>query len=60
MAREGFEKHQPTTSTTTIMENFKTELLGVLKLIDADSLACVCEILGLDFPEQKKVTSNFF
>ena len=28
----------------------------MLILMDADSLTCVCEILGLDVPEQKKGT----
>ena len=45
-------KHQPATSTT--VENLETEVLGMLTLMDADSLACDCGILGLDAPEQKK------
>ena len=47
-------KHQLATSTTAVVENFETELLGMLTLMDADSLACFCGILGLDVPEQKK------
>ena len=36
------------------MENFETELLGMLTLKDADSLTCAYGLLGLDVPEQKK------
>ena len=53
MAREELKKHQPATTTTT-MENFETEVLGMLNLMDADSLACACGILDLVVPEQKK------
>ena len=52
--REGLKKHQTATTTTTIVENFETEVLGMLTLIDADSLACACEILSLDVLKQKK------
>ena len=37
-----------------MVENLETEVLGMLNLIDADSLACACRILGLDVPQQKK------
>ena len=47
MTRDGLKKHQPATPTNTIMKNFETEVLGMLTLMDADSLACVCGILGL-------------
>ena len=36
------------------MENFEIEVLGMLTLIDAESLACACGILGLVVPEEKK------
>ena len=35
------------------MENFEAKKFGVLTLLDADSLACTCGILGLDVPKQK-------
>ena len=54
MARHGLEKHQPATSTTTIVESFKTGVLGMLTLMDAGSVACAYGILGLDIPGQKK------
>ena len=54
MARDGLEKRQPATSTTKTAGNFKTEVLGMLTLMDADSLACACEILDLDVSKQKK------
>ena len=54
MARGGLKKHQPATSTTTVVENFETEVLGMLTLMDADSLACACGMLSLNAPEQKK------
>ena len=41
-------------SRTTIMVNFETEVLAMVNFMDIDSLACVCEILGLVAPEQKK------
>ena len=44
---------------STIVENCKTQVLGMLILMDADSLTCVCEILGLDVPERKKGTLQF-
>ena len=44
---------------STIVENCKTQVLGMLILMDADSLTCVCEILGLDIPERKKGTLQF-
>ena len=47
-------KKQPATSTTTITENFETEVLGILTFMDVNSLACACRILGLVVPEQKK------
>ena len=33
------------------MENFEKEVLGMITLMDADSLAYVCAILDLDVPE---------
>ena len=36
------------------MENVETEVLGMLTFMDVDILACVCGILGLVVPEQKK------
>ena len=54
MVRGGFEKYQPSTAITTIVENFKTEVLGMLTLMDTDSSVCACRILALDAPEQKK------
>ena len=53
MAREGLKK-QPAISRTTIMVNFETEVLAMVSFMDIDSLACVCKILGLVAPEQKK------
>ena len=35
-------------STITMAEHLETEVLGMLTLLDADSLACACGILGLD------------
>ena len=55
MAIKGLEKHQTATSTTKVVENFQIEVLGMLNLIDADSLACGGGILSLDDPDQKKV-----
>ena len=52
--REGLKKHQPVTSKTTILENFGTKILGMFTLMDADSSACACGILGLFVPERKK------
>ena len=37
-----------------MVENLETEVLGMLTLMNADSLACACGILGLDVPEQKR------
>ena len=37
-----------------MVENLETEVLGMLALMDADSLACACGILGLDLTELKK------
>ena len=54
MAREELGKRQQPIQTTTIMENFEIEVLGMITLMDADSLAYVCAILDLDVPEQKK------
>ena len=51
---KGLTKHQAATSTTTIEENSETEVSEILSLMDADSLAYGCVILGLDVPEQKK------
>ena len=36
------------------MGKIKKKALGTLTLMDADSLACACGILGLVDPEQKK------
>ena len=36
------------------MENLETEVLGMLAMLDADSLHCACGIVGLDAPEEKK------
>ena len=52
VAREELNKHQLTTLTTTIMKNFQTDELGMLTLMNTDSLAC--GILSLVVPEQKK------
>ena len=57
MTREWLKK-QPATSTVTIMENFETEVLGMLTFMDEDSLTCACGILGLAVPEQKKGNFN--
>ena len=58
MAR-GVLKKQPAIPTTTNMENFETEVLGMLFLMDADSFACACGILGLVYAEQKKGNLKF-
>ena len=42
------------------MEIFEREVLGMLSLMGADSLAYAYGILGMVVPEQKKLTSNFF
>ena len=44
---------------STIVGNCKTQVLGMFILMDADSLTCVCERLGLDVPERKKGTLQF-
>ena len=44
-------KHQ---QASTMLENLNTKVLGMLTLMDADSLACACEKLGSDVSEQKK------
>ena len=54
MARGGLKNNQPATSTTTTTEKCETEVPGMFTLMDADSLACACGILGLIVPEQKK------
>ena len=54
MAREGLKNNQPATSATAITEKFEAEVPGIFTLMDADSLACACGILGLIVPEQKK------
>ena len=54
MVRQGLEKHQPATSTTTIVENLEAEVLRMLTLLDADSLVWASGIPGLDVLEQKK------
>ena len=36
------------------MENPETEVLNMLGMLDADSLHCACEIVGLDAPEEKR------
>ena len=51
MVRDELSKHQPVTSTTTIIENFETEVPEMLILMDPDRLACVCGILVLDVSE---------
>ena len=38
------------------MDNFETEVPGKLTLMEAESLACACGILG--FVEQKKQNKN--
>ena len=53
MARDGLKK-QPATSTTTIMKNFETVVLGMLTFKDADSLTCACGTLDLGVPEKKE------
>ena len=35
------------------MENLETEVLSMLGMLDADSLHCTCEIVGLDALEEK-------
>ena len=50
----GVEKRQPATSTTKIVKNSKIEVLEMITLMDADSFACACGILGLDVLEQNK------
>ena len=52
MATEGLQKQQLATSTTTIMENFETEVLEMLTLMDADGLACACGIIRLVVTEK--------
>ena len=37
-----------------MVESLETKLLGMLTLVDVDSLAYVSGILGLEVPEQKK------
>ena len=37
-----------------MVESLETKLLGMLTLVDADSLAYVSGIMGLEVPEQKK------
>ena len=39
-----------------IMENFQTEVQGMLTLMDAYSLACACGILVWMFQNKRKVT----
>ena len=36
------------------MENPETKVLSMLGMLDADSLHCACEIVGLDAPEEKR------
>ena len=36
------------------MGNLETEVLSMLGMLDADSLHCACEIVGLDAPEEKR------
>ena len=36
------------------MENLETEVLGMRAILVADDLHCVCAIVGLDVPEEKK------
>ena len=36
------------------MENLETEVLGMLAMLDADSLHSAFGIVGLDAPEEKK------
>ena len=52
MAREELKK-QRATSTTTVMESFKTEVLGMLTFMDVDSFTCACAIMALVVPKQK-------
>ena len=60
--QERDSKHQSTTSSTTMVEKLEIEVFGNAHLEGyANSLACACEILGLDVWEQKrKVTANLF
>ena len=53
-------KHQPATSTTLMVKNLKAEKLGMITLLDADSLVCVYGILVLNVPEQKKGNQKLF
>lgn len=53
--QERDSKHQSTTSSTTMVEKLEIEVLGNAHLEGCtSSLACACEILGLDGWEQKK------
>ena len=47
-------------TTRNIMENFETEVLVMLTLMEVDSLVCACGTLGLVVPEQKKGNISFF
>ena len=51
MAREGLSTR---IKSQTAMENLENEVLGMLAMLDADSLLCACDIVGLDVPEEKK------
>ena len=53
-------KKQPAIPTTTNMEKFEKEVFGMLTLMDADSFACACGILGLVYAEQKKGNLKLF
>ena len=51
VAREGLSTR---IKSQTAMENLENEVLGMLAMLDADSLLCACDIVGLDVPEEKK------
>ena len=52
-------KKQQEISTTTIVKNFETEVLGILTLMYADSFAKGCGIMDLVVPEQNKSKLKF-
>ena len=53
MARQGL-KTLTSNISNYMVKNVETEVLRILTLMAADSLACACGILGLDVPKQRK------
>ena len=53
-------KHQPATSTVTMVENLETEVFGMITLMNPDSLACAVEYWVWMFQNKRKVTTSFF